>query len=57
MMSESIQRVADSAKNAEQVAKLAYKTAQRGNEAVQRTLAGIVNIRKTVEDPLARLND
>ncbi len=50
MMSESIQRVADSAKNAEQVAKLAYKTAQRGNEAVQTTLAGIVNIRKTVEE-------
>ncbi len=50
MMTESIQRVAESARDAEQVAKLAYKTAQRGNEAVQTTLAGIVNIRKTVEE-------
>lgn len=50
MMTESIQRVAESARDAEQVAKLAYKTAHRGNEAVQTTLAGIVNIRKTVEE-------
>ncbi|MCS6959874.1 MAG: methyl-accepting chemotaxis protein [Pseudanabaenaceae cyanobacterium SKYGB_i_bin29] len=50
MMTESIQRVAESAREAEQVAKLAYKTALRGNDAVQVTLAGIVNIRKTVEE-------
>lgn len=50
MMTESIQRVAESAREAEQVAKLASHTALKGGEAVERTVAGILDIRETVAD-------
>jgi twitching motility protein PilJ len=50
MMTESIQRVAESAREAEQVAKLASQTAIKGGEAVERTVAGILDIRNTVAE-------
>jgi twitching motility protein PilJ len=50
MMTESIQRVADSAREAEDVAKLASQTALRGGEAVELTMAGILDIRETVAE-------
>ncbi|CAN1212204.1 methyl-accepting chemotaxis protein [Tumidithrix helvetica PCC 7403] len=50
MMTESIQRVAESAREAEQVAKLASQTALKGGEAVERTVAGILDIRETVAE-------
>jgi twitching motility protein PilJ len=50
MMTESIQRVAESASEAEQVAKLASQTALKGGEAVERTVAGILDIRETVAE-------
>ncbi|MGQ9865571.1 MAG: methyl-accepting chemotaxis protein [Pseudanabaenaceae cyanobacterium] len=49
-MTESIQRVAESAKEAAQVAQLASQTAVRGGEAVERTVAGILDIRNTVAE-------
>ncbi len=50
MMTESIQRVAESAREAEQVAKLASETAIKGGDAVERTVAGILDIRETVAE-------
>ncbi len=50
MMTESIQRVAESAREAEQVAKLASQTAIKGGESVERTVAGILDIRNTVAE-------
>jgi twitching motility protein PilJ len=50
MMTESIQRVAESAREAEQVAKLASQSAIKGGEAVERTVAGILDIRNTVAE-------
>ncbi len=50
MMTESINRVANSAREAEDVAKQATATAQRGGEAVERTVAGILEIRETVAE-------
>jgi twitching motility protein PilJ len=50
IMTESIQRVAENAREAEQVAKLASQTALRGGEAVERTVAGILDIRETVAE-------
>jgi len=50
VMTESIQRVAENAREAEQVAKLASQTALRGGEAVERTVAGILDIRETVAE-------
>ncbi len=50
MMTESIQRVAESAREAEQVAKLASETAIKGGDAVERTVAGIMDIRETVAE-------
>ncbi len=50
MMTESIQRVAESAREADQVAKLASETAKKGGEAVERTVAGILEIRETVAE-------
>ena len=50
MMTESIQRVAESAREADQVAKLASETAIKGGEAVERTVAGIMDIRETVAE-------
>ncbi len=48
MMTESIQRVADNAKEAESVARQASETALKGGEAVDSTVAGILQIRETV---------
>lgn len=48
MMTESIQRVADNAKEAEAVARTASETALKGGEAVDSTVAGILQIRETV---------
>ncbi|MEM9804993.1 MAG: methyl-accepting chemotaxis protein [Cyanobacteria bacterium P01_D01_bin.56] len=50
VMTESIQRVADSAQEAEEVARSASATALRGGEAVERTVAGILEIRETVAE-------
>ena len=50
MMTESINRVANSAREAEDVAKQATATAQKGGEAVERTVAGILEIRETVAE-------
>jgi twitching motility protein PilJ len=50
MMTESIQRVAESAREAERVAKSASEAALRGGEAVERTVAGILDIRETVAE-------
>ncbi|AFY69458.1 methyl-accepting chemotaxis sensory transducer [Thalassoporum mexicanum PCC 7367] len=50
MMTESIQRVADSAREAEDVAQLASQTALKGGEAVELTMAGILDIRETVAE-------
>lgn len=50
VMTESIQRVADSAREAEEVARSASATALRGGEAVERTVAGILEIRETVAE-------
>ncbi len=50
IMTDSIQRVAESAREAEEVARSASETALRGGEAVERTVAGILDIRETVAD-------
>lgn len=50
VMTESIQRVAESAREAEEVARSASSTALKGGEAVERTVAGILQIRETVAE-------
>ncbi len=50
LMTESIQRVAESARQAEEVARTSSVTAIRGGEAVERTVAGILQIRETVSE-------
>ena len=50
VMTDSIQRVAESAREAEEVARSASETALKGGEAVERTVAGILDIRETVAD-------
>ena len=50
LMTESIQRVAESARQAEEVARTSSMTALRGGEAVERTVAGILQIRETVSE-------
>ena len=50
VMTDSIQRVADSAREAEDVARLASATAIKGGEAVEQTVAGILEIRETVAE-------
>jgi twitching motility protein PilJ len=50
VMTESIQRVAESAREAEEVARSASATALKGGEAVERTVAGILEIRETVAE-------
>lgn len=50
VMTESIQRVAESAREAEEVARMASATALKGGEAVERTVAGILEIRETVAE-------
>ena len=50
VMTDSIQRVAESASEAEEVARSASSTALKGGEAVERTVAGILQIRETVAE-------
>ncbi|MBZ8181864.1 methyl-accepting chemotaxis protein [Oscillatoria salina] len=50
MMTDLIQRVADNAREAEEVARSASSTAKKGGEAVERTVAGILQIRETVAE-------
>ncbi|HEY9671022.1 MAG TPA: methyl-accepting chemotaxis protein [Waterburya sp.] len=50
VMTDSIQRVAESAREAEDVARSASETAVRGGDAVERTVAGILQIRETVAE-------
>ena len=50
VMTNSIQRVAEAAKEAETVAREASKIAQKGGEAVENTVAGILEIRETVAE-------
>jgi len=48
VMTDAIQRVAESAREAESVARSASASAKKGGEAVERTVAGILEIRQTV---------
>jgi len=50
VMTDAIQRVAESAREAEVVARSASATAEKGGEAVERTVAGILEIRQTVAE-------
>lgn len=50
MMTESIQRVAENAREAEEVARSSSLTALKGGDAVERTVAGILQIRETVSE-------
>lgn len=50
MMTDAIQRVADNAREAEDVARSASTTALKGGEAVESTVAGILQIRETVAE-------
>ncbi len=50
VLTDAIQRVAESAREAESVARSASATAQKGGEAVERTVAGILEIRQTVAE-------
>ncbi len=50
MMTESIQRVSENAREAEEVAHTSSLSALKGGEAVERTVAGILQIRETVSE-------
>lgn len=50
MMTESIQRVAENAREAEEVARISSISALKGGESVERTVAGILQIRETVSE-------
>lgn len=50
VMTDLIGRVADNAREAEKVAQLSSTTAIKGGEAVERTVAGILQIRETVAE-------
>jgi twitching motility protein PilJ len=50
VMTDSIQRVAETAREAESVARDASQIAQKGGEAVENTVAGILEIRETVAE-------
>jgi twitching motility protein PilJ len=50
MMTDSIQRVAENAREAEEVARTSSITALKGGESVERTVAGILQIRETVSE-------
>ena len=50
VLTDAIQRVAESAREAEEVARGAAATALKGGEAVDRTVAGILEIRETVAE-------
>ena len=50
LISESVQRVAANAKEAQEVALSSSVTAIKGGEAVERTVAGVLQIRETVSE-------
>jgi len=50
VLTDAIQRVAESAREAEEVARGASASALKGGEAVERTVAGILEIRETVAE-------
>ncbi len=50
MMTDSIQRVAENAQEAEEVARSSSVTALKGGDAVERTVSGILQIRETVSE-------
>ena len=50
LLTDAIQRVAENAKEAEEVARTSSVTALKGGESVERTVAGIVEIRDTVAE-------
>ena len=50
MMTDSIQRVAENAREAEEVARSSSVTALKGGDAVERTVTGILQIRETVSE-------
>ncbi|WP_449418164.1 methyl-accepting chemotaxis protein [Phormidium nigroviride] len=50
VLTDAIQRVAESAREAEEVARGAAASAIKGGEAVERTVAGILEIRETVAE-------
>ncbi|MGL5059718.1 MAG: HAMP domain-containing protein, partial [Microcoleus sp.] len=50
VLTDAIHRVAESAREAEEVARGAAATALKGGEAVERTVAGILEIRETVAE-------
>lgn len=50
VMTDAIQRVAEGARQAEEVARTSAATALKGGEAVERTVAGILSIRETVAE-------
>ena len=50
VLTDAIQRVAENAREAESVAQSASATAKKGGEAVERTVAGILEIRQTVAE-------
>ncbi len=50
MMTNAIQRVAESAKEANEVARAASATALKGGDAVEQTVKGILKIRETVAE-------
>mgnify|MGYP006198901301 FL=1 len=50
MMTDSIQRVAENAREAEEVARISSITALKGGDSVERTVAGILQIRDTVSE-------
>ena len=50
MMTDSIQRVAENAREAEEVARISSITALKGGDSVERTVAGILQIRETVSE-------
>lgn len=50
VMTDSIQRVAENAREAEEVARTASVTALKGGEAVEKTVTGILRVRETVAE-------
>ncbi|MBW4637133.1 MAG: HAMP domain-containing protein [Gloeocapsa sp. UFS-A4-WI-NPMV-4B04] len=50
VLTDAIQRVAENAREAEDVARSASASAEKGGEAVERTVAGILEIRQTVAE-------
>jgi len=55
MLTDSIQRVAENAREANKVAQYASSTALKGGESVERTVAGILQIRGTVAETIRKV--